>query len=274
MSTVRNVVAAVPVTVPASPPSGDWYHRIVDDPVNIISISLAIVAVALGIIPLILWVVERKKSRLLDQTVKQFAILEKIQELQGAQEKKTQLSQEKLKEIESKAQVMREDVEQRLPNAAMTAYYENTIPQLELQILELGARLQAMRESLNRILGVSVIIDPAVQKILASEISHSVGARRSLEQQQLMLVLTTSILTVIVTVVPYPISIIALSPPVIITIYICFLLLGTARVAFPDSKVLSSAFLRPRTLAIVLAVFLISAVILGAFLWLVFRIRD
>src|SRR4051794_2356866 len=85
-----------------------WLDRILYDPVNLISISLAIIAVILGIIPLILYVSERRKSRLLDETVKEFAILDRIRQMHAEEEKRGEISKAERDKIEAEARTMRE----------------------------------------------------------------------------------------------------------------------------------------------------------------------
>jgi len=117
------------------PPSGAWYHRIIDDPVNLISISLAVIAVILGIIPLLLFIVERRRSALLDQTVKEFSLLDKIRELHEEETQKRELSKAELDELENKARGMREEIEKKIPTAALTAYYETLYLNLSCRCL-------------------------------------------------------------------------------------------------------------------------------------------
>lgn len=234
-------------------PSGinsPWYARIAEDPVNLISIFLGIIGVILGFIPLILWLFERSRSRILAQTVKEFSILERIQELQSETQKRNKVSEAKAQEIEKKAQAMREDVEQRIPNAAMAAYYQHTIPQLELEILDLGTRLVTMRSALNNIENTVDVVDPKVKKILSDQISANVGAKRILDQQQFLLVICTAVFSVVVSTLPYPLSTLAAIPLAALTLTLCYKLVGTARAAYPDNKALGAWVMGPRTLAI------------------------
>jgi hypothetical protein len=248
---------------PTPTPELPWYDKIIFDPVNLISISLAVIAVILGVIPLFLYIAEKRKSRLLDETVREFSLLVKIREMQAEQTKRSELSEAKAQELAKVAKSMQDDVEQRIPKAAMTAYYENTIPQLELQILDLGIRLSTMKSSLNSIQGASsAVVNPQLQRILSEEISKNVGAKRTLEQLQILLIICTSITSAILALVPYPFSVVVAVPATVLTIVVCARLFLAAKLVFPDNRLLNTKWNRPLFLLSAFTVLLLLLVVI------------
>jgi hypothetical protein len=272
MTTIANglQLAQAGSTVPGTP-TGDapavWYDKIINDPVNLISISLAVIAVILGIIPLVLYVVEKKRARLLEETIKMFSIYERLQQMKTEAEKQAETSQAQVQEARAQAQAMQDDIEKRLPNAALTAYYQNTIPQIELQVLDLSTRLSAMRTSLGAIQGEQAPMNPAVQAILSEVVSANVGARRRLEQLQLVLVIATAFTSAILAAVPFPLSFVIAVPTGLYIAATCYNLVIVARVAYPDYEFFSMALSRRRILVfgvlfVALLVFSVAALIL------------
>jgi hypothetical protein len=179
---------------------------------------------------------------------------------------KSKLSKEELEQTKHEARIMREEVEQRIPNSAMIVYYENTIPQIEGQVLDLGTRLVEMTNSLNTLRGAPVVNNPKVQKIISRQISNTVGARRSLEQLQIFFIVVTSFSSALLAILPYPLSILASIPATFLILYICYRLMIAARIAFPDNRVLAMWFFRSRAIAIAILLTVLIVIIAGLFL--------
>ncbi|WP_435257248.1 hypothetical protein ACSBLW_14130 [Thioclava sp. FR2] len=244
-----------------------WYDRIIDDPVNLVSTLLGVAGVVLGIIPLILLIFERRKSRILDQTIKHFAILEKIEEQKSAAiDQKTQ-SEKEAEALNKHSELLKSDIENRLPNAAMVAYYKNTIPHLETQILEYGQRLTHMRQYLNELEGKNEAVSKEIAEILSKQISESIGARRDLEQQQIYLVVCTAVMSVTVSVMPYPFSALISLPLAYAIVLIVTRLIRTARFAYPENEILKSPIFNSKVLY---GFTILAFILLAALLWLLF----
>jgi hypothetical protein len=254
-----------------------WWAKIIYDPVNLISISLAVIAVVLGIIPLVLLRAERQKTRLLDAAVEEFGLLEKARLNLKEEIEKGNITRARKEEIEAEVATMREDVEKRIPQAALKAYYENTIPQVELQIVDLGARLSDMRRALLSITSVGTPVNPRVQEILSEEISKNVGARRNLEQLQILLIICTTSSAALIAIIPFPVSVLVSFLGASLSFYVCYLLFIAARMAFPDSKILRISLLqsRPRVYKVIALTAVFSGLIVfSAIFWLAWHIAN
>jgi hypothetical protein len=243
------------------------YDKIVNDPFNLVSFSLAVIAVVLGIVPLVLLVAERKRTQMLNETMKEFAILDQIRSLTAESEEKKKLTEAEARQIEERAKTMREDVERRIPDAALVAYYENTIPQLEQSLLDVSVRLDTMVDALKEIKGTSSVVSAEVQTILSRQVAVHVAARRRLEIQQLLLVLSTSIFAVIVSVFPYPLSFAIGVLGGSVTIAICGRMMVTARYAYPDNRFLGTRWLRRKFVIVSVIIFIVTVIILTTILF-------
>jgi predicted PurR-regulated permease PerM len=235
------------VAAAASPTTQPWLERIINDPVNLISVATGLIGVILGIIPLILYFYERKNTRNLNAVVGQYALLRQIELAKEAAEAQQEQAQAELSLVSARAAQMQEDIEKKLPNAAQRAYYINTIPQVEIQIHDLGVRLHTMKQALVSLTDEHTPISVEVSTILSEVVSEHVTARRRMEQDQIILVILTALTSSILAIVPYPLNIFIPVPSGIIAMYMCYRLVRAARRVYPDSKFLNPAWTQERS---------------------------
>lgn len=145
-----------------------------------------IASLIVGSIPLGLLFSERKKSRLLNEVLDQFAIKEKIEKQKmdvSASKADTEAALEKSK---SELAVLTKDIEESVPLRARAAFYAAALPEIEMEILRLSEQRKSINEKLLET-GYSEPSSSSIKNILDFEISSTVTARRKLDEKQTML---------------------------------------------------------------------------------------
>ena len=146
----------------------------------------SIVGVILGLIPLGLYFQERKKSKLLNAVLDQYAIALKIEaDAQRATTAKT-TTDEALQVSKQELAELTRQLEHTIPIQARAAFFQAALPEVDRQILYLQEQRRAMEARLAET-GVAVDDSSRLKPILQAEINQTVMARRLLDEKQTVL---------------------------------------------------------------------------------------
>ncbi len=181
-----------------------------------ISYGLNIMMFFLTIAGFILYFNQKKQYRLLFAMMEQFELADKIK-------KDTSKVKKELDATTSRIDEAKKELNERLPQEAKRAYYENAIPAVEKQIYDLSIQLKSMTGELENVGGGTEGNSPEIDKILSEEVRNHVSVRRDLERTQGLLAICTGTTAAIGFILPFPLSLLAM-PTAVIAIIQCFIM--------------------------------------------------
>jgi hypothetical protein len=146
----------------------------------------SILGVILGVAPLILYIQERNKSKLLNSILEKYDLALKVEnEAKKASDSKTTADQAVNKSKQELAELTKQ-LEETIPSQARAAFFRAAIPEVDRQILYLQEQRKAMETGLKQT-GVALSDSSRLQPILQTEINQTVLARRKLDEKQTIL---------------------------------------------------------------------------------------
>jgi hypothetical protein len=150
----------------------------------------SILGVILGIIPLVLYVKERNKSKLLNAVLEQFSIKESL-EREATEATSSKANTDKaLSQSKDELSKLTREIENSIPLQARAAFFNAAIPEIEQQILSLSKQREVMVKALEST-GVTPLQSSRLKPILETEINATVMARRRLDELQTVLSIFT-----------------------------------------------------------------------------------